>query len=149
VKLKTVWIMLLSLNLLGLLSSCAKIKIKNTEVCSVAGFLQDGMICGNTLKPERRVMTFDEMVNFLEPNIDTNKGAALCQSLEDWSSIKTSLEQACELLEDRCTFEMEETIQGLERVMNETSRKQLIDYNLYIPKKFKKKCPSPNFGDCK
>lgn len=132
---------------LVLVSSCGSIKIENAEVCSVKSFLQDGMFCAETLTQNKRELTFDEMVEFLEPNQDTMKGAALCMSLFQWNQMKTSLEQACELLDDRCTYNMKEHIQGLERIANETSLKSIIELDIE-PQRQTKKCPSPNFGDC-
>lgn len=109
--------------LLGL-SGCAQIKVKNTELCAVAGRLKAGADCVNTLNDDERSMNLDEFITFLEPQrevkdaktgkvIKAERGAALCQSSDDFNATKTSLEQACNLLKNACTFEMKAAIQKL------------------------------------
>jgi len=136
--------MLLALTLLVLLNSCGSIKIKNSEVCAVKSFLQDGMFCAETLTDKRRELTFEQMVDFLEPNVRTNKGAAFCTSAQHYIEQKTTLEQACALLEDRCTVEIKQAIQGLERAANNTVYKTVTKPVVRIKKKQRYE---PNFGD--
>lgn len=83
----------------------------NTEVCSVAGLLAAGMDCAETLTHKTRSMNLDETIEFLEPQTGPKaKGAALCQSADDWSKQKIALEQACELLGSKCTYDMKSAL---------------------------------------
>lgn len=117
----------LLLSVLTLLVSCVDIKIQDTEVCTVAGKLIAGGDCAHTLKPDTRQMSFEEFVKFLEPQeeiknekgeiIQAARGPALCQSSNDWNKMKTTLEQACELLKDRCTYELKQTIERLDTLL--------------------------------
>lgn len=125
--LKNLYQILLCSTLLALVS-CAGITLPNTKVCSVSGYLQDGMICAETLTTKTSEMTFDETISFLEADIDTKKPAALCQSASDWNKIKTALDQACELLKKRCTKEIKEQIASLENAVDSTSMHSLDDF---------------------
>lgn len=80
-----------------------------------------GADCDNTLSNKPVSMTLAEFINFLEPQFDIKdpktgkvvtpgRGAALCQSAVDWNSLKTSLEQACKILGDNCTMDMQQQI---------------------------------------
>jgi hypothetical protein len=55
--------LLLSLLLLMLLSGC--ISIGNYTACSVAGTLDAGMICAETITHNTHDMTLDETISFL------------------------------------------------------------------------------------
>lgn len=50
-------------------------------------------------------MTRDEFRDWLEPGQD--KAPAVCQSASDEMKIKIALEQACRMLGNRCTYEMQ------------------------------------------
>src|SRR5689334_11961796 len=100
---------LLCLSLSALLLSCAGVEIPNTRVCVVAGKLSAGGDCAYTGSATTEQMSFEEFVDFLEAREERPdpkdpakrlpaKGAALCQSSEDWTRAKTALEQACKLL---------------------------------------------------
>lgn len=104
-----------------LLASCAEVKIRETRFCSVAGVLIAGMDCGYDLSDKTDSMTFDEMVEFLEPQPerpdpkDPNKmlparAGAMCQPADDWNHKKTVLEQACKMLGKRCSWQLKEMI---------------------------------------
>ena len=96
---------------LFVLTSCAQVKIKDTKVCAVAGTIEAGANCAMTLSeihPEESQMNFQEFIKFLEPSDE--KAPAICQSARDWNSIKTSLEQACVMLKDSCSYEMKAAI---------------------------------------
>lgn len=115
----------------GLLASCASIRIPETEVCGVAGVLQAGANCALTLSPKTREMTFEEFVEFLEPQpartVNGKKlperGAAMCQSADDFNKLKTTLEQACEKLGKNCTYEMKQTIASVSKNMTALQKK--------------------------
>lgn len=96
----------LNLFVLTLLGSCTRIDVKNTEACAVAGRLNAGANCSDTLTNKTREMNFNEFVDWLEPDPKTGRGAAVCQSAADWAAQKTALEQACAALKDSCTFDM-------------------------------------------
>lgn len=87
---------------------CTSIQLPNVQVCAVSGVLSAGMDCAKTLSDETAQMTLDETIQFLEPT-DT-RGAAICQSAEDWNKLKTALEVACEKLGRACTREAKEQI---------------------------------------
>lgn len=64
-------------------------------------------------------MSFEEMVYWLEPQPETKdakgnkipaRAGAVCRSDDDFTRYKIALEQACALLQDRCTPEMKATI---------------------------------------
>ncbi|MBK9392051.1 MAG: hypothetical protein IPN68_18380 [Bacteroidetes bacterium] len=122
---------LFSLMLLGILAGCSglsNIKVPDTEVCAVSGKISAGGNCVRTLSPETRQLGFDEFLDFLEASeeilnpdgsvLRPAKGAALCQSSDDFNKIKTTLEQACYLLKKRCTFEMQQVIRSMSDTMS-------------------------------
>lgn len=106
------------------LPSCAGIEIKNGEVCTVAGVLQAGADCAETLTPKTRSMNFEALVDYLEPQLEKKdakgkivspeRGGAIIMSADYFNHIKTKLEQACSLLGDRCTYEIKEQIATLD-----------------------------------
>lgn len=96
------------------LSACNGIRIENTTVCTVAGKLSAGMICAETLTPKTGDLSFEQAVEFLEPQFERPdpaqpgkvlpaRAGALCQSSADWNKMKTALEQACEKMGDNCS----------------------------------------------
>ncbi len=110
-----------------LLANCASTEVPNTEVCAVAGVLSAGMDCAETLTAKTRSMDLHQAITFLEPQEEiTNpdgtvtpaRGAALCQSSEDWGEMKTALEQACKILGPRCTYEMHQAIAAASSVID-------------------------------
>jgi len=121
-----------------LLASCKSIsiKVKNTEACAVAGLLEGGMMCSDTLSPNKRSMDLGEMIKFLEPQNETKdesgnvvtpkKGPAVCQSLSDWNYMKTTLEQVCAILGDNCSYEVKEAIKGLNLATKAISEESMI-----------------------
>jgi len=109
--LKTLSLLSLSLTV----SSC--VTLPNTKACSVAGTLLGGAICAETLTGVKSEMTFDEYMEFLEPQeAPTPRAGAICQSAEDWGKQKTALEQACRELGSNCK---KETRQALEKLLSE------------------------------
>lgn len=80
-----------------------------------------GADCDHTLSDQPRSMSLDEFIKFLEPQFEVKdpktgkvvspaRGAALCQSADDWNSLKTSLEQACKKMGNLCKFEIQKKI---------------------------------------
>lgn len=121
--------------LLVSLSACEEIEIKNTELCSVAGRMKAGADCFNTLNDNERSMTLDEFITFLEPQrevkdaktgkvLQKERGAALCQSSDDFTATKTVLEQACMLLKKRCSFEIKTTIEKMNKKISDSGVKK-------------------------
>lgn len=98
----------LYLSLFSLALSGCGVTIPNTKVCAVAGRLSAGADCAYTLSPKTEEMNLDEFITFLEPT--ETRGAALCQSAEDWNKLKTALELACKKLGSACKKEAQETI---------------------------------------
>jgi len=70
--------------------------------------MSGGGACAKTLTDETRTMTLDEWILFLEPDIATGKGAAICMSSQDYQETKTALQQACYKLGRWCTKEIKE-----------------------------------------
>lgn len=106
------------LTLLNFISGCASVKIPNTEVCAVAGILDGGAFCAETLTGKQTDKTRDEFIKWLEPQEASDgvpaRGAALCQSAEDWNKQKTAFEQACVLLGiKRCTKEIQQLFEQI------------------------------------
>lgn len=119
-----------------LLSSCSGlgITLPDTKVCAVAGRLTAGMDCANTISPETSELSFAQAVEFLEPQPEfTNaagvhfpaRGAALCQSAEDWTKLKTVIEQACLKLGKSCTKEAKENIAQVSFAMDGLQKRVL------------------------
>jgi len=105
--------------------SCGSISLKNGTVCSVTSTLQNGMDCAETLTTKTKSIDFDEMVEFLEPNEDEFRAGALCMSTIDWNILKTTLDQACSLLENRCTKKIKKQIESIEGNVNGLKAKGL------------------------
>lgn len=113
----------LSLFVTTLLVSCAGVEIKNTRAVTVAGRLLNGADWANMLDEETGSMTFEEFVEFLEPQpaernsrgeiTRPERGGAICQSADHFNQNKTSLELACIHLGKLCTYEMQEAINAV------------------------------------
>ncbi len=112
----------LFLILCGLQASCSTITIPNSKVCTVAGAMSAGADCAYTLDSKTEEMTLDEFLDFLEPKeevidpitkkiIEPARGGALCTPVSDFNAQKTALEQACEALGSKCSYEIKEAIQ--------------------------------------
>ncbi len=100
----------------SLLSSCSSIPIPNARICGVSGVFAAGMDCTKILTGEISQMNVNETLDWLEPSpqhpdpsdptkIIPARGAAICQSVDDWNAFKTALEQACTALGDKCDRE--------------------------------------------
>lgn len=101
------------------LSGC--VTIPNTRSCQVAGVLNAGMICAESLTDHTSDMTLSQAIDFLEPQAERpdpeNPGktlparaGAICRSADDESKLKTALEEACRELGSRCSYEIQQTI---------------------------------------
>lgn len=122
-------------------SGCKTVPIKNTRECVVAGVFQAGLDCATTNTSQVSQMDFEQMIVFLEPQGERLNAAgkklppragAVIRSDEDFTAQKTSLEQACALLRDRCTPEMKDHIEGMQDIsdMNQRAleKKLLVDH---------------------
>jgi hypothetical protein len=109
------------LGLSALIISCANVSVPNIEVCTVAGNIQLGSVCANTLSDETRDLSFEETIEFLEPS--EIRGGALFLSASDFNKLKTALEQAC--VKNKCRYErqMFDRIEGLIDEMVKTADK--------------------------
>lgn len=94
--------------------SCKGVVIKETEFCGVSGLVTHGADCATTIENKTRSMSMEEFIDFLTPDPTRNKSGALCQSVDDVIANKTSLEQACKLLKNRCTKEMKQMIESFD-----------------------------------
>ena len=121
-KIKTTYVNIFvsALALLNVAATCSY-KVRDTEVCSVAGIMAAGMDCAHTHNDDVRSMTLDETLEFLEPKIGTNgvpdRAGAMCTSAEDYTKRKTDLEILCRMLGDRCTIEVKKAIADADRRM--------------------------------
>lgn len=77
--------------------------------CSVAGIFAAGMDCAETGSSKTSELNAKEMIDFLE-------AGAICMSAADRKREKTAIEQACYLLKDRCTVEIRERIEKIDKV---------------------------------
>lgn len=84
------------------------VSIKDVKTCSAKGSIASGAICTHSLTDEVEDLTFDEYLQFLIAT--PTKASAMCHSLEDYTEIKTELEQACRELGSRCTKEIKEKL---------------------------------------
>lgn len=108
----------LSLCVLGLLNVAATCshKVRNTEVCTVAGVLSAGMDCAETQADKTRSMNLDETIEFLEPQIADPKtgrkerAGAMCFSSDHFNTNKTDLEILCAKLGKACSLEVKQAI---------------------------------------
>lgn len=112
-----------------LLSACAGVKVKDKEICAVAGIIGAGANCAHTLTDETREMTVDEFIYWLEPQED--RGPAMCMSGKHLVDFKSELEQACKILGDKCR---KEDVRALElaasrvRALQKKSARQMRKY---------------------
>lgn len=117
--------------------------VENTEFCAVAGRMKAGADCANTLNDKTREMTLDQWIDFLEPKQEikdatgkvtqAERGAAICQSVDDWNKMKTALEKACMLLKGACSYEIQEAIKSINK--NTDTLQTLVKKKLQPTKK--------------
>lgn len=69
-----------------------------------------------TIGTQQRDMSFDEFLDFLEPN--EVRGGAVCQSASDMMKIKNALEQLCRLAGKYCTYEQRQMISNFNKSLN-------------------------------
>lgn len=91
------------------MTGCRSVEFPDVKLCSVAGIFAAGMDCAQTGSGKTTEMNAKEMIDFLE-------SGAICMSAADRKREKTAIEQACYLLKDRCTFEVQEMIKRLDKV---------------------------------
>lgn len=116
-----------------LLSGCKSIPIKNKSYCAVAGVMQAGMNCAESLSTEKYELTFEEMIDFLEPQSERKdpktgktlpaRAGAICQSAEDATQSFTELDQACRALGSACSYEVKEVINKMGASLESTKKK--------------------------
>lgn len=100
-------------------SSCS-VTVPNVTVCGVAGSLNDGAMCAETLTSKTTDMTFVQFLEFLEPT--DKRGGALCLSTADYAKIKTTIEQACKKGKF-CSEEIEKTISDVSARVERVQKK--------------------------
>jgi hypothetical protein len=98
--------------------------VPNTNPCTAAGALTNGAICAETITGIKSELSFDQYLEFLEPQeeredplnpgqILPKRGGAICQSTSDWGRMKTALEQACRILAKKCSYELRAFIENM------------------------------------
>lgn len=93
-----------------LLSGCT-VMLPDARICSASGTLSAGMDCAYTVSDKMEELSLEQSIEFLEPQLDPPRGAALCMSSEDFSKVKTAIEQACKKLGTSCRKETRESIE--------------------------------------
>lgn len=78
--------------------------IHDGEICVVRGLVTNGADCATTISQKERYLNFSDFINHLQAN--DKKGAAVIQSVDDYMNTKTSLEQACKLLKNKCVLRL-------------------------------------------
>jgi len=98
--------------------------------CSPAGAVFAGGICSHTNHDETFDLSFDEFINFLEPQEAKAgrpaKGAAVCFSSIDTQKIVTELKTACRLLKKSCSFETKKLIASMQAGQTILAKKSAI-----------------------
>jgi hypothetical protein len=114
--------------------------VPNVTDYSVAGKLSKGGIAAETQTDKTFFLTFKETIDFLEPQKERvcspipntticaenppewavkvtlpARAGAICRSAEDYSKIKTVLDQACRDMGASCTYEIQQAIDALAR----------------------------------
>ncbi len=124
-------ILLKSSLLLLALSGC--VTIHNYELCHLQGFLSkciaSGEVCGSCAETQTsnvRSMTFPQLLDFIEaqperPDPDhpgqnlPQHGAAIMISAENYTKLKTDLEEACRQLGTFCSPEIKQLIVAMQK----------------------------------
>ena len=119
----TALLVLLSFGVLG--AACNHIKVPNTRAVAVAGKITGGAFWAETLSQGSGDLTMGEFIDFLEPYpkqvsedgtiVFEGKGAAICQSANDWIKQKTAMEQLCAALKKQCSYELKEAIDTVKK----------------------------------
>ena len=76
-----------------------------------------GADCAYTISGDGSSMDLNQWVEFLEPQAEPSRGAAMCMSSEDFTKIKTVIEQACKRLGGACTKEAKESLNRVSTVL--------------------------------
>jgi hypothetical protein len=84
---------LILLFLIFSITSCGSIQVHDTKVCNVAGVLSAGLSCTKAVSGEKTEMTFEELVDMLEPT--SERAGAVIIPFDDFVDLKQELESAC------------------------------------------------------
>lgn len=106
------------LSSLALLSGCT-ITLPDVKVCAVAGMMSAGSDCAYTISGETSSMDLNQWIEFLEPQVEPARGAAMCMSSSDFAKIKTVIEQACKKLGTSCTKEAKANLSRVSTIIDE------------------------------
>lgn len=97
---------------------CNRVEVPNIEWCASAGI--HGAFCQHSITEDRRRLSIDEFIYFLEAQDDIKstpeneeKGPALCTSSNDFARVKTTIEQLCQKAGNKCTYEDKKMISNL------------------------------------
>ncbi len=113
--------------LLLAMDSCA-VTIPNTKVCAVAGVMEAGMDCVDTLDNTETTIAPKDIRGFLEaieevddPSgnvLQAPRGPAICESMADWGLEHAALEAACQKLGAACTYDIRQQINNVTAKVN-------------------------------
>lgn len=102
----------LTLILLAITFSGCQVVLKNLKVVTPKYPIEQGAIVGETVTKKVYEISVEEFLEFLLAK-PPNKGAASCLSSEDYTEMKTELEQACRELGSKCSIETQDMLQSL------------------------------------
>ena len=77
-----------------------------------------GADCAYTISGETEAMDLNQWIEFLEPQVEPARGAAMCMSSENFARIKTVIEQACKKLGGACTKEAKENLSRVSTIID-------------------------------
>lgn len=99
--------------LLFIASSCT-VAIKDTKACTVSGVLSAGVNCVNAVSGTKTQMTFEELVDMLEPT--SERAGAVIIPFDDYIEIKKTIESACAYV--RCKKKSTKIIKNIESLFH-------------------------------
>lgn len=74
-------------------------------------------MCQFSLSDDNRQLTIDEWIDWLEADVHTGRGPALCVSSHDFTELKIAMEQLCYRAGRYCTKEVKKKIRTFKRNM--------------------------------
>jgi hypothetical protein len=101
-----------------LLSACARVEIKDAEVCGDLG--PHGAECFHTLSNKERSLNKEEW--------DAARFGMLCTSAESFTNWKTAIMQLCEQSQ-KCTFEDLRALEEFEAKLHNLIKEQNVSLN--------------------
>lgn len=89
-----------------ILQSCGSVKLRDTQVCFVAGVVEAGADCARMVSGHKTTKDFDGLIDMLQPSETEKRGGAAIIPIDDFIEIKKMIESACQYV--RCKKEIKE-----------------------------------------